>query len=138
MTAPKRLRCLVLVLVVLLVACGDDTSEDTSPVIFGEGEIPPTVPDDFPTPATGVIGSTLIDRINHKTEFGVQMKADLTTAVQYYEFELVNRGYVVTSSAALSESLWRIQFHQGELIGEVTVNFVGEGLSQVVVTLNVA
>jgi len=66
------------------------------------------------------------------------MRADLTTAVQYYEIELVNRGYVVTSSTALSDVLWRIEFNLGELLGEATINFVGEGLSQIVVTLNVA
>jgi len=34
--------------------------------------------------------------------------------------------------------LWRIEFNLGELLGEATINFVGEGLSQIVVTLNVA
>jgi len=141
MSRPVRIRFLALAaLLVVVTACSDDTTatEDTRTVIFGEGEIPATVPADFPTPPNAVIGSTLIDRVNHKTEFSVQMRADLTTAVQYYEIELVNRGYVVTSSTALSDVLWRIEFNLGELLGEATINFVGEGLSQIVVTLNVA
>lgn len=121
-------------------ACGDDATATVAAgdVVFGEGEIPATVPSDFPVPAAGVIGTTVIDRINHKTEFNVQIPVDLISAVQFFELELVSRGYVVTRSEALSEQNWRIAFRQGELIGEVVVNTLGDEVSQAVVTLNVA
>ncbi|HEX9978059.1 MAG TPA: hypothetical protein VGB41_05450 [Acidimicrobiia bacterium] len=138
--SPVRVLALAALMAVVVIACGDDTTSTDSgqQVIFGEGEIPSTVPADFPIPQNGVIGSTLIDRINHKTEFSVQLGVDLTTAVQFFDVELVNRGYVVTSSAALSDQLWRIEFNQGELIGQVTVNSLGGQISQAVITLNVA
>ena len=67
-----------------------------------------------------------------------QIPVDLISAVQFFELELVSRGYVVTRSEALSEQNWRIAFRQGELIGEVVVNTLGDEVSQAVVTLNVA
>jgi hypothetical protein len=112
-------------------------------VVFGEGEIPANVPKDFPMPEGGVIGSTLVDHINHKTEFSIQLSQDLETVAKYYDVELVNQGYVVTSSQPLSDTLYRIEFNSGELTGQVTVNSVGGVLDanpivQVVVTLNIS
>ena len=80
----------------------------------------------------------MVDGVHHRPEFSLQMAVDLTTVAQFFEVELVNRGYVVTSSAALSAQLWRIEFSQGELAGEVTINSLSAALSQAVVTLNVA
>jgi len=136
----RRAMASLLLFVFVVAACGDDTvtTDAGQEVIFGEGEIPATVPDGFPVPASGVIGSTMIDRINHKTEFSVQMAAGSTPVAQFFEVELVNRGYVVTSSMALSESVWQIQFILGELAGVVSITSVTTALSQVIVTLNVA
>jgi len=136
----RRVLIVLLLLSFVMAACGDDTTATTGgqDVVFGEGEIPATVPADFPVPDTGIIGSTMIDRVHHRTEFSLQMAVDLTTVAQFFEVELVNRGYVVTSSAALSAQLWRIEFSQGELAGEVTINSLSAALSQAVVTLNVA
>ncbi|HLA67195.1 MAG TPA: hypothetical protein VJP05_06920 [Acidimicrobiia bacterium] len=137
-----RFRVAVVALLVAFVvsACGDDTSTTDAgqAVTFGNGEIPSTVPKDFPVPDGGVIGDTLVDRINHKTEFSVQVGLDLTSTVQFYDLGLVSAGYVVTSSDSISNQLWRIEFNQGELVGQVTVNSLGGPVSQVVVTLNVA
>ncbi len=122
----------------LIASCSSTPAEDTSPVVLGNGTIPATVPRDFPMPPGAVVGDTMIDRVNHRTEFGLQVGQDLTAVAQFYDIELVSSGYVVTASGAVSDQMWRLAFLQGELMGEVTISSTGGGVSEVVVTMNVA
>ena len=131
----RRFTSMLLVLVLAIAACGgDDSSEE--PLQFGEGEIPSTFPDDFPLPAGTVIGTTLIDRTNHKSEASLRIPADLETTVRYFNLALVEQGYVVESSSG-SAAEWNIRFSRGELDGFINISG-STGLALAVVTLNVS
>jgi hypothetical protein len=122
-------------LLAAVTACGDealDTVDD--PVVFGEGRRPPAIPGDFPIPTDAVIGSTMIDRTNHRTEMALQVGFGLEAAVQYFNVGLVSNGYVVGSSHGTSTS-WTIAFSRGELSGEIDFTAAGTA-TQVLVAVN--
>lgn len=112
----RRLAPLAILLVLAFVvsACGGDgTTGTTEAVTFGEGEIPESVPDDFPIPGDAVIGTTMVDRTNNRTEFRLTMRSDPTSAVQFFQVGLVNQGYIVGSSDG-NQVQWAIEFSRGE------------------------
>ena len=119
-------------LILLAAGCGDD-----DPVTFGEGEIPSSVPDDFPVPAGAVVGSTLVDRVNHRTEFAFTIAQEADAVVQYYTVGLVSAGFVVTSSES-GLDFWQIEFSRGELLGQLIISPGGSGLAAVVASFNTA
>ena len=128
---------LIVVLVMLTaslvaVSCGDDGGE---PVTFGEGEIPSAFPDDFPVPPGAVIGSTLVDRVNHRSEYALTVPLDSEATIQFYLVELVNAGYVVETSQGTT-ALWTITYSKGDLAGELSLQPQGGGATHVVVSIN--
>ena len=131
----RRVAAVVLAMLVAVAACGDD--EGGGDVRFAEGQIPASVPSDFPVPSGGVIGDTMIDTVNHRTEFTVSYQESLDEVVQQFTIGLVERGYVVSSSEALSGTSWKIEFIRGELIGSVLFSSTSGGLTQAVVGMNV-
>ena len=134
-------RRIVLVLALCSLAlgaagCGGDGGGE--PIVFGEGEIPSPVPDDLPIPPGAVVGSTMVDRVNHRTEFAMTLAQEATAVVQYYTVNLVSAGFVVDSSAGDPLGNWRIEFSRGELRGSIVIQPGGPGLAAAVVSLNVS
>lgn len=125
----------VLGLAVGVVACSDDSTPPPS-VEFGEGEVPETFPDDFPIPANARIGSTLIDRVNHRSEASMTVPSDLEVTVRFFTVGLVNQGYVVDRSEGDSTS-WAIEFRRGEVAGDVLLT-AKLGGTQAVASMNTA
>jgi hypothetical protein len=128
-------RIIAMLLVMLTVSCGGkglDSTDDS--VIFGEGVRPPAIPNDFPIPPEAVIGSTLIDRTNHRTEMALQVGSDMESVVRYFNIGLVNEGFVVGSSSG-SEAAWKIDFSRDELIGEISFTAQGD-ITRVLVAVN--
>lgn len=123
-------------LVVAFLSVGCDGGAEPEPVDIGEGSLPSTIPRDFPAPPNAVIGSTVVDRINHRTEVTLTMQEELVPVVQYFQVELVNAGYVVTRSEG-DRSSWTIEFSKGELLGTIDVNYTG-GISVLFVEVNAA
>jgi hypothetical protein len=137
------------VLVFAAVGCGDDGPDGTAttspaptctvsgsdPVTFGEGEIPSSIPGDFPVPDGAVVGSTLVDRVNHRSEFAFTLALDATNVVEYYTLNLVSAGFVVDSSEGDTVS-WRIEFSRGGLRGDMVIQPEGSGLTAVVASFN--
>lgn len=133
--ATRLVAAIGLALAILVVgACGDDSGTVSGEVEFGEGTPPPAFPDDFPVPRAAVIGTTLIDPVNHRSEMAMQIDAPLVSAVQYFNVGLVSEGYVVDRSQGTAES-WTIAFSRGELSGEVVFQAVGD-LTQAVASVN--
>lgn len=95
---------------------------------FGKGEIPFTVPALFPVPDTAVIGSTMIDGVNGRTEMVVTFPAKVSDVVAYYEANLPALGFEVTDSYG-TESEWDILLSKDGLSGRIHVAFVGQSLS---------
>jgi hypothetical protein len=131
MTA-RRLLLLLLAVATLagaLAACSDE------PVTAGEGEIPGSVPDDFPFPAGAVVGETLVDRTSHRTEFRLSISEDSTRVVRFFTMGLVENGYVISSSAG-DAARWTIEFGRGILRGTVLVEPAGPGAATALVSIN--
>jgi hypothetical protein len=105
-------------------------------VVFGEGEIPASVPEDFPLPGGAAVGSTMVDRVNHRSEFALTVALEADALVQYYTVSLVSSGFVVDYSAGDMFS-WRIEFSREELRGEMVIQPGGTGLAAAVVSLNI-
>lgn len=126
----------MLAVLMVVSACGDDAASSTMAgvVVFGEGEVPATFPDDFPIPGNSVIGLTLIDPPNHKSEMNLNAASDFVTTVQFFTLSLVSAGYVLETSYG-DENRWEIGFRRGELAGTVVVTPQGTA-SQVAVTIN--
>lgn len=123
-------------LAVVLVGCGGNGGGD--PVRFGEGRVPDSVPDGFPVPPRAVIGATMVDTINHRTEFTVNVESDSLLLIQFYTIELVNQGFVIDRSGGLSDTTWEIVFSRNEVAGSILISSGGGGLSSAVVSLNVS
>ncbi|HEX5630055.1 MAG TPA: hypothetical protein VFY15_00200 [Acidimicrobiia bacterium] len=109
-----------------------DVADD--PVLFGEGVRPPAIPADFPIPPDAVIGSTMIDRTNHRTEMALQVGADLESVVRYFNIGLVSQGFVVGASSGTDTS-WTISFGRDELSGEIGFTAQGD-ITRVLVEVN--
>jgi hypothetical protein len=117
-----------------LVACSDDgtgTSGDGE-VIFGSGEVPETVPADFPVPGEAVIGNTLIDEPRGRTEMVLRISAPPDAVAQYYELNLERAGYAVSSSTAADGS-FDIEFSKDGLDGSVDISQAAQDVAQAVV-----
>jgi hypothetical protein len=119
-------------LLVVIAACGDATGDT---IIFGEGEIPSAVPSDFPLPADAVIGSTLVDTINTKSEFEFRTATNLSVLVQFLSVRLVEAGYVIDESSG-DLAGWSLTFRRGSLQGDVLLRSLGGEASQGAVTVN--
>lgn len=133
----QRTAAMVVFALILVTGCGDDSPAATGAgdqVVFGEGEPPAAFPADFPIPTNAVIGTTLVDRINHRSEMALQIDGLVDAAVQNFTIGLVSQGYVITSSEGTAES-WTIAFNRGELRGEVVFQAVG-GFTQAVASVN--
>jgi len=133
-STPPRVAASAVAFLVLvaIAACGGDDD----PVAFGEGEVPPGVPADFPVPPDGAIGATLVDTPNHRVEFTVTVDTDLPSLVQFFTFGLVSAGYIVEQSHSLNQTTWEIAFNREELTGTVLVSSDGGSMSQAVVSLD--
>lgn len=139
MITVRRLVAVValLTLVVVVAACGDgEPAGTTQAVTFGEGVIPDSVPEDFPIPDGAEVGSTLVDKINDRTEFTLAIRSDPTSAVQFFQVGLVNQGYVVGSSEG-NQTLWEITFSKGDdLTGSIIFTAPQNDLVAAVVSLS--
>ena len=125
---------LALALATAVASCGGDDASD-EPIVFGEGEIPSTFPDDFPIPSDAVIGTSLIDRVGHRSEVELRIPSDLVSTVQFFTVGLVNQGWVIDTSEG-SAAEWTILFSRGESTGLIKVSGATPGASLAVVTLN--
>lgn len=131
----RRVALLLVVFIVAVAACGDDDGDASDDaVVFGEGVIPESVPDDFPVPGNAVVGTTLVDKINNRTEFRLTLRGDITATTQFFQVGLVNQGYVVDSSEG-SAAEWTLGFSDGPLDGSILITSQGS-VSAAVVRIN--
>ncbi|HSQ36402.1 MAG TPA: hypothetical protein VLS92_00745 [Acidimicrobiia bacterium] len=120
----------VLVLVAALGAC-----KSPQRVSVGEGDIPESVPDDFPIPAGATVGLSIVDREAHQTEFVLTVPQGVEEAAQYFLVNLVSSGYVVERSTG-SDTRWDIRFSRDTLRGTFHIEEGGSAVSGVVVSIN--
>ena len=106
------------------------------PVAFGEGTIPVSVPEGFPVPDGAVVGQTMVDRANHRTQFAFTAPQDATAAVQFYTVNLVSAGFVVTRSQGDPLGTWVIEFSRDGLLGNVVIRSGGPGVAALAAEFN--
>lgn len=124
----------VAVVALVLIGCGGGDDDGKSGVEFGSGELPSTVPEDFPLPPEAVISGTLIDWNQGRTEVNMIFPAGMAASATFFDENLPNRGYVVDSSAGSEES-WRITFDNDDVNGEITLRPQSETSTLVTVDL---
>lgn len=125
----KRLLVLLLATLALAAGCGKP-----EPVTMGSGELPAALPGDFPIPDEAEVGFFVIDRLNNRSEFVLDLPWTVTTTSEYYLTSLVGAGYVVERSEDDEEG-WTITFSRGTLRGTASIVGVGESAS-VVISIN--
>jgi hypothetical protein len=136
---PLLLATIVVVLATVLVGCtggSSDTTTSTSTsvsgtdqdLVFGRGEVPDTVPADFPIPEQAQIGATLVNRSTGLTEMVVTYPANVPEVAANYETNLEALGYTVESSSG-TDTQWSITFSRDDLSGDITLSSAGTSLS---------
>jgi hypothetical protein len=127
--------CASALVAALVVAAMAGCGGKSQPVTFSEGKMPPSMPKDIPVPTGTVIGSTLVDRTNNRTEAELRLRGDLVTVVQGFTMGLVGAGYVVDRSDGNATG-WTIEFSRDTLRGTVLVQPYNATISQAVVSVN--
>lgn len=102
-------------------------------VEFLTGELPESLPGDFPIPAQGVIGSGMINRTAGTTELIIRIPAPVPVATKFYEDNFEARDYEVTSSDAKGADGWVIGFAKDDVTGTVELSSIGVDISQAVI-----
>jgi hypothetical protein len=143
---PKRKAFVVLVAALALVAagCSDDGDSTTTgaivssadDVVFGSGELPDTIPDNFPLPVGSSVGSTMLVTKTGFTEVVIRVSAELGVTVQFFDQALSAAGFAVDNSAADGDG-WIIEFGVDDTRGSIDITEPLEGISQAVVRYNV-
>ncbi len=95
---------------------------------FGSGDVPFTVPAGFPVPDTAVVGSTMIDGVNGRTEMNINFPATVDEVVAFYETNLPARGFEVTGSKG-TETEWDIIHAKDGTTGVIHLVLSGSALS---------
>jgi len=142
MRTRNTLIAIVAVVAVLGAACTSETADPTTTTLattttvtteipdleFGTGSVPFTVPADFPLPDSAVVGTTMIDGVNGRSEMNVNFPASVTEVVTYYETNLPALGFEVTDSMG-TDSEWDITFAKGGVIGTIRLVFGGNSVT---------
>jgi len=134
MATRRTVIAIVVAIAVLGAACTGDAPDTTTipPEIpdleFGSGAVPFTVPGDFPFPDSAVIGTTMIDGVNGRSEMNVNFPAAIAEIVMYYETTLPALGFVITDSMG-AENEWDIGHARDGVAGTIHLTFGGAGLS---------
>jgi hypothetical protein len=139
MRSSKLVRFVAVALVGLILGAGcsgDDAATGTTEAVqFGEGSIPDSIPANIPVPDNAVIGTTLVDKINNRTEFRISIPDDIASVIQFFQVGLVNQGYIVESSEG-NAAEWTLTFSNGDLRGTIFTTPQGSAATTSVITVN--
>jgi hypothetical protein len=133
----------VIAIAVLGTGCSDSQGTTTTQgntsgedVVFGQGQMPETIPEEFPLPAGSVIGSTMVVADTGFTEVVVRINAELGISAEFFSQSLAQAGFDVNSSAE-GENRWLIEFSKDSAKGTIDLSEAVSGISQAVVRYNV-
>ncbi len=145
-----RRMVVVLVIAVALVAAAcssstpqsaSQTADETTTTIelpdleFGRGVMPVSVPAAWPMPEQAVIGSTMIDGVNGRTEVVVTYPAAVLETVAYYTTNLPIVGFEIISSDG-SDGEWTIEFAGEGVTGSAFFKIAGASVTAGTLTFN--
>lgn len=143
----KTLAVVALFAALAATACSDGsdaTTTTTTPAttatttvegdfVFGSGEIPGSVPEDFPLPDQFVVGSTLENTKTGVVEMVLTFPDDLPSVAGFFQESLPAAGYEVTRAESVSPD-FIIEFTGEVVTGSIRITAAG-GLSGAVVRL---
>lgn len=133
---------MAVLLVAVISGCGAKAAPTTAAaatgddIVFGEGEVPATIPDGFPLPTGSVVGSTMVVAESGLTEFVVRDAIEQSTMVEFFDVNLPNAGLAVDASGADGDG-WRIEFSDGAAKGTIDITTAAPAVSQAVIRFNV-
>ena len=143
MRTRKSLIAIVALVAVLGAACTSETADPTTTTTlaptttapteipdleFGSGSVPFTVPVEFPLPDSAVVGTTMIDGVNGRSEMNVNFPAAVAEVVTYYETNLPALGFEVTDSKG-TDSEWDITHTKDGVTGTIHLAFGGASVT---------
>jgi hypothetical protein len=139
---------LALILALAAIGCSDTTGATSAPpadtsvdspddVLFGSGELPETIPDEFPIPQGSAVGSTMVVTKTGFTEVILRISAELGISAEFFNQGLAQAGFTVAASAADAAGGWMIEFSDASSKGTIELTEPVEGISQAVVRYNV-
>jgi hypothetical protein len=134
----------LVVAAIIVSGCGDGAGTTTtaegvsSPddIVFGEGEMPATIPAEFPLPTGSAIGSTMVVTTTGFTEMVVRISADQGVTAEYFNESLKQSGFTVDVSEA-NQDAWLIEFTYQDTHGTIDISTPTAGISQAVIRYNV-
>ncbi|GMQ94394.1 MAG: hypothetical protein BMS9Abin12_1884 [Acidimicrobiia bacterium] len=139
--ATRRIMIAIVAAIALLgAACTSGAAESTTTssttsipaeipdLEFGSGEVPFTVPAGFPIPEAAVVGSTMIDGVNGRTEMIINFAASVADVVAFYEANLPALGFEVLNSKGTA-SAWDISISKDGITGRILLTFGATGLT---------
>jgi len=141
----RTLAAAAIAIALLGAACSDGSTTSTSTaaaidspdeVVFSSGELPATIPDNFPLPAGSTVGSTMVVTDTGFTEVIVRVSAELGITAEFFEQNLDQNGFVVDSSNG-EQDKWVIEFNLDGVKGTIDITEPQSGISQAVVRYNV-
>jgi len=127
------LTVLTVMVAVLAASCSSGSSlppaDELPELEFGSGELPITVPEDFPFPERSVIQGTMIDGTRTLTEVVFTVGEAFAATVAFYELSLPDGGYEITGTDTQGVRTV-ISFVGHGIDGTVTIAAAGPGLSE--------
>ena len=137
-------RIVILVAIAFVGAACSDTTETTTTtgasstddIVFGQGEMPDSVPDSFPLPQGSAVGSTMVIK-DGLTEVVIRVNADVGITAEYFAQGLEQGGFTIDLSEQTDDG-WTIEFNYEGTKGTLDISAPqGGGISQAVLRYNV-
>lgn len=131
------------VLTVIAAGCNETTATTTTAevsssesVVFGQGELPTTVPAEFPMPAGTAIGSTMVVTETGFTEVIARINSEQGVTAEFFNQNLGESGFSVDLSEAKGDA-WLIEFSDGDVRGTIDISTPTPGISEAIIRFNV-
>jgi hypothetical protein len=135
LTSKKIMVALVMGLAVIISACGGSNSSGDLPpadslpdLEFGRGEMPITVPDNWPMPSQYSIGATMIDGTRVITEVSYTASGNVEPMIVFYESALPDADYD-TETTKISDHESDIAFEGNGIDGDLILKQIAPGVT---------
>lgn len=114
---------------------GSPTTTASGPnVVIGSGELPATVPEEFPIPQGAVIASTLVNFDAGTTEVILRAAVNGAVLVQFYSVSLPEAGFQL-DDVVVEAASWDVLFTGRGVSGSIRIRNAGADISEAVLEL---
>lgn len=134
---------IVLAVTLVLAACGGESTPDVSDELppveslpeleFGRGELPITVPSNWPMPQEHKIAGTMIDGTRALTEVVFTANGAVLSVVASYERALPEAGYTYETTKN-SDNKYTIEYEGNGIEGDLVLQAASSGVTAATMT----